>query len=122
MSDQLHGLQRTFPDEELSFVSFSVDPETDRPETLLAYAERYGSDPRWRLLTGDRQAIFRLSRDGFHLAVGEDPASATEPIVHSVRLILVDRTGRIVGYYSATDAAQMAQLRKDVRGLLEQPG
>lgn len=118
MSDQMANLQRTFRHEEgIRFVSFSIDPDHDTPAALAAYAQQYGADSRWRLVTGDRAAITALCRDGFHLAVGAG-TSAREPIAHSVRLILVDRAGRIRGYYDATQAGAMARLRHDARQIL----
>jgi protein SCO1/2 len=54
------------------FVSFSVDPERDTPETLTRYAEGYGADPaRWHFLTGPRRAIAGLATDSFHLGMGD---------------------------------------------------
>ena len=123
MSDQLRALQRTYADAaDLRFISFSVHPAHDTPERLSAYAARHGADARWQLLTGERAALYALCQQGFRLAVGEDAASAREPIVHSVRLVLVDRAGRIRGYYEATDAQAMGRLRRDARQLLEGPG
>jgi len=121
MSDQMHALQRALAkDTELRFVSFSVDPAHDTPEVLAAYATRYGGDPRWTLVTGAREVIARLCQDSFHLAFGDAPASPREPIVHSMRFVLVDRTGRIRGYYEAMDARALARLREDVRRVLSE--
>jgi len=122
MSDQLRALQRAFAhDGELQFVSFSVDPQHDTPGVLLAYAKRYGADERWYLVTGTRGAIDALCKDGFHLSVAQG-RSAHDPIIHSVRFVLMDRTGYIRGYYDAADAREMARLRDDTRRLLQGGG
>ncbi|MBI4004366.1 MAG: protoheme IX farnesyltransferase [Candidatus Omnitrophica bacterium] len=122
MSDAMRSLQQAFPQEPgLAFVSFSVDPIRDTPGVLAAYAQRYGADARWRLLTGPRDDLHALSLNGFRLSVGEQPEVAREPILHSVRLVLVDRAGAIRGYYDATDAAAMARLRQDIPRLLDEP-
>ena len=61
-------------------VSFSVDPEHDRPDTLAAYAARQGADPeRWVFLTGDKREIFGVITDGFRLAVEEGAGASAEP-------------------------------------------
>lgn len=121
MTEQFRSLQRMFADEDaLTFVSFSVDPARDTPELLTAYAKQYGADPRWHLLTGERDALWALCREGFGLAVERTPASAAEPLTHSVRFVLVDRAGRLRGTYPATDAQAMVRLRRDVRQLLEE--
>ena len=60
--------------EDVRLVSISVDPEHDTPAVLLQYAQRFNADPRrWFLLTGDKQAIYRLAREGFRLGI-VDPA------------------------------------------------
>lgn len=104
--------------QELRLVSFSVDPEYDRPGVLAEYADRNGADPeRWVFLTGGREEIWALSKDGFKLAVGEDPGNADEPLFHSGKFVLVDRDGRIRGYYDALDADGYSALLTDLRRL-----
>lgn len=76
---------------------------------------------RHTALTGEREAIFVLCRDGFGLAVDDASGSAREPITHSVRFVLVDRAGRIRGTYAATDGQAMAQLRHDIQRVLKGP-
>lgn len=46
--------------EEVFLISISVDPATDRPERLKAYAQRYQARPGWTFLTGERQTIDQL--------------------------------------------------------------
>jgi protein SCO1/2 len=46
---------------------------------LLEYAARYGADPdRWLFLTGEKQAIYALAQQGFHLSV-EAPEAPRKP-------------------------------------------
>ena len=81
-------------------VSISVDPENDPPDVLQRYAEQYNSDTRtWTFLTGDREQIWKLSKDGFHLPVAEDARNSSMPIMHDSKVALVDRVGRIRGYF-----------------------
>jgi protein SCO1/2 len=101
-------------------VSITVDPATDTPEVLRAYAGRYGARPdRWVFLTGDAGAIYRLSADGFRLAAGEspawDPAVDDGPFFHSSRIVLVDAAGRIRGYYDGDDPGEMRRLQESLR-------
>jgi protein SCO1/2 len=104
----------------VQLISFTVDPDYDTPEVLTAYARRYRAAPgRWRFVTGGREAVWRLAREGFKLGIGEE-GTAEEPITHSVRLALVDRRGRIRGYYDATDAQAMERLYHDTRLVLHE--
>jgi protein SCO1/2 len=105
----------------VTFVSVSVDPAWDTPDVLARYAAQVGAEGRpWVLLTGDPAQITRLCRDGFKLAFGEHDGTAEEPITHSSRLVLLDQTGMIRGYYEATDTQAMSRLQRDVRVLLKE--
>jgi protein SCO1/2 len=120
MTRQMADLQRDFLDvPSVLFVSFSVDPSHDTPEVLTAYAERFDAQASWRFVTGPVQEIEDLVREGFRLGLGQD-GTAEEPITHSVRLALVDPSGRIRGYYDATEPEAMSRLKRDVRRLLEE--
>ena len=90
---------------DVRLVSFSVDPEHDRPEVLARYAASYQADPaRWRFLTGERVPLWTLIRDGFKLPVDydarDDPARL---IFHSGKLALVDRRGQVRGYFGGVE-------------------
>ncbi len=109
-----------FPD--IRLVSFSVDPAYDTPEVLAHYADRYGARPdRWYFLTGETGEVYRLVLDGFRLAVRENAGAARKPgeeVTHSLSFVLVDRAGRIRGYYTGTDPEAMERLRRDAQALL----
>jgi protein SCO1 len=45
---------------DVHLISVSVDPATDTPERLAAWAARFGRTPGWTLVTGDKPAIDRL--------------------------------------------------------------
>jgi protein SCO1 len=99
-------------------VSFTVDPERDSPQALSEYAELYKASPsRWLFLTGEKEKLNYLTRDGFHLAVAADSGSTVEPIVHSTLFVLVDRQGVIRGYYDSTDEKALEKIVADARGL-----
>jgi protein SCO1/2 len=110
---------QTSGDQELRAVTFTVDPTRDDPETLRRYADGFGADPsRWLFVTGDRDAVERLVRDGFRLSIAELPPEererSPEPITHSDRFALVDRELRIRGYYHGTDPDDVVRLERDV--------
>jgi protein SCO1 len=102
---------------DLRFISVTVDPENDTPEVLTRYANAVRKDTRWQFLTGERDEIFALSVTGFKLAAGPG-GSADEPIIHSPRFVLVDRSGVVRGYYDSLDDDSMKSLRRDARRLL----
>jgi protein SCO1/2 len=100
----------------MPLVSFSVDPVHDTPERLNEYAGRYGAEPTWHFLTGDRTAIARLLMDGFKVAFADD-GPATDPITHSDRLVLVDGERRIRGYYHGRTDVDVDRLIGDASRL-----
>lgn len=141
-SAELARLQGEFAAQpDLRLVSITVDPERDTPAALAAYAKRYGADPtRWLFLTGDKRAIYQLAKDGFRLGVVDpddqeqargpvrwlapSPALATHGskglVMHSSRLVLVDRQARIRAYHLSNDEQSLQRLRRNVRVVLRQ--
>lgn len=110
----VHEVFRKDPD--ALCVSISVDPERDTPEALRRYAAKYGaSEDRWLYLRGPVKDVLALSYDGFHIGDPEDP------LIHSQRFILVDRQGRIRGYYRGTETEEVERLLADYR-LLRREG
>jgi len=93
-------------------VSFSVDPENDTPEKLLAYANQNKVSPRmWTFLTGDRKQLTKTLNEGLKLYMGKQRDSADDlmSIGHGSHFVLVDSKMRIRGYYdpSADDAVDV---------------
>ena len=105
----------------IGLLSISVDPERDTPEKLKQYGETFGARPGlWRSLTGDQTEVERTVVKGFHTAMAKVPRENADPhleafeIMHGERLVLVDRLGRIRGYYDADDRDR---LLRDARSL-----
>jgi protein SCO1/2 len=123
LTERMNELQGRFSGEaRFHLVSFTVDPEHDRPEVLGEYAREHGSDPGgWTYLTGEAARIQEVIGKGFLLAVGEG-ATAEEPISHSQRLVLVDGEGNIRGYYDSQDPGEMRLLAEHIARLLERAG
>jgi len=118
MTAQMRKLQDQLP-AKIQLVSFSVDPTNDTPAVLSDYANRNGADPeRWWFLTGERDAMYKVSKEGFKLAVDDTQGTESEPITHSTRFVLVDGAGRIRGYYGIEDAGAMTRLVDDAKKLL----
>ena len=122
ISTRMGELQKPLEKTDVHLVSFSVDPEKDTPTVLRGYAEKLRAEPnRWDFLTGSKSAIYKLSHDGFKLAISDGKEEAGVP-VHSTRMVLVDRHGQIRGYYEATEPDAVTKLVADTNHLLrEQP-
>lgn len=89
MSKNLALIQDAFKDNsEFGIASFSINPENDTPEVLKTYAADYGvTSANWHLLTGAKEAIYKLSNIGFNIFVN------IENFEHSGDFALVDKEG-----------------------------
>jgi len=117
MSARMADLQKRLADNpEIRLVSITVDPCTDTPAVLSDYALRFQArSDRWYFLTGNKSDIHRLAKEGF-LVGGVD-----DVLLHSTRFMLVDRMGRLRGYYDSADEESMAELLAHARVLLKEP-
>jgi protein SCO1/2 len=109
----------------VGLLSVSVDPERDTPERLRQYAKAFGQRKgQWRYLTGDQREVERTVVKGFHIAMARFPSGTAEAgrpaeaaaassgdahleafdIMHGEKFVLVDRMGRIRGFYDADDS------------------
>lgn len=122
ISTRMSELQKPLRDTDVHLVSFTVDPEKDTPEVLRGYAEKLRAQPqRWDFLTGSKADIYSISRNGFSLGISDRSQDDGGP-VHSTRMVLVDRHGKIRGYYDATAPDAVTKLLADTNHLLrEQP-
>ena len=109
--------------EDARLVAFSVDPEYDTPPVLTAWARGLGADPeRWLFLTGDRLQIWRLAEQGFKLPVSSVMGEAPHPILHSQKLVVVDRYGEVRGWFDPLDEpAHVEALLLQVEQALAEP-
>lgn len=100
----------------VKFVSFSVDPARDTPAAFAAYAKKFKADPaRWSFLTGDTAELNRLAHDVFKLS------SVGNGMDHSTRFVLVDKNGRIRGYYGISDGDPVSRIAHDAERLQKEP-
>jgi cytochrome oxidase Cu insertion factor (SCO1/SenC/PrrC family) len=117
MAREMSALYRAFEGtSDLQFVSISVDPGYDTLAVLKAYAAANGvTDARWQFLHTSVENVVDLSENGFMLAADRLPMG------HSTKFALVDREGRIRGYYNALDDKPMAVIREQIKQLLKEP-
>lgn len=91
--------------EEIAFVTISVDPENDTPEVLARYAEDFGATPdRWSFLTGPAHRVTQLGAHQFRVVVDRD--------THTDNILLVDKWGRYRDRFKWDDAYDMKRFVK----------
>lgn len=103
----------------LRLVAYSVTPEVDTPAVLAAFAARYRLPAdRWTLVTGPRAEIARLARERYFAMDDRSPDGGDGgPLLHSEKLLLIDRGGRIRGIYNGLQPADLEHLIEDARVL-----
>jgi protein SCO1/2 len=117
MTGNFGKLQAKFDKKDVQLLSFTVDPEYDTPAQLLAYAQEQGAKPgQWTFLTGSREDIYRLARRGFRL-VATEVGIGSGDFIHTEKFTLLDRGGRVRGYYDGTSDADIRRLEKDIEKL-----
>lgn len=126
LTQQMRRLSESLPaGPDFALVSFSVDPDKDSPQVLKQYAQSLGAnDPRWAFLTGPKAALKTLIEGGFKLSAepGElqSDARGNPDIVHSTKLVLVDRRGVIRGYYDGLLGSSVEAVRRDAQRLAKE--
>ncbi|MBI3548871.1 MAG: SCO family protein [Elusimicrobia bacterium] len=108
MTTRMKSVRRKLPG--IRLVSFSVDP-ADSPAALAKYSKENGAD--WLFLTGRPGQVKRLSVEGFRLSAAEREGE----LIHSDKLALIDKAGRIRGYFDGMDVAAVDALEKAVATL-----
>jgi cytochrome oxidase Cu insertion factor (SCO1/SenC/PrrC family) len=108
---RLQGELAAQPDVRL--VSITVDPSRDTTEVLTRYAGTYNADAdRWLFLTGSEDEVRRFVRERLKLAAEPNPGAPDgSRVLHSPKLTLIDKRGRISGYFDGTDPAAVGRLK-----------
>ncbi|HEU4339298.1 MAG TPA: DUF420 domain-containing protein [Planctomycetota bacterium] len=114
-------------DPRLRFISFSVDPDYDKPEVLQDYRKIWKEDPRWRFVTG--MWVYKLAYEGFKVEEARPNPNATpgNEFFHTQRIYLVDGEGQVRGHYlydyeePSTLPAMADAITRGARALLETP-
>lgn len=121
MTSQLKRVQEAFAnDKDIVLVSHTVDPEYDTTSVLSDYAKQYGAQyGKWFMLHGPKDKLYWLARKGYVLPV-QDGDGGPEDFVHSDKIVLVDKLGRIRGFYSGTDPLKVDTLMIETRLLMQE--
>jgi protein SCO1 len=121
MTQRMRNLQQAVPERlPVRFVSITADPDFDTPEILKRYGDARGVDhSRWHFLTGKKRDVYALSVGGLKFAVvdNEQRTIPEDLFVHSTHFALVDKRGRIRGYFEGTEEAERKQLLQAVKKL-----
>jgi protein SCO1/2 len=108
--EHLHNLKQL---EDVTWVSITVDPDTDTLERLREYAERFGADPeRWLFCRGDFNHVQKIARDFMNVDVSWRG--------HQDYAVVIDREGKIRGMFDAIRLSQLDRLQTLLGKCLEE--
>lgn len=94
---RLAGLQAALAPGEATLLAITIDPDGDTPEVLRQYAEKVGADPQiWRFGRLPEPALKALAA---RAALTVDTVTGGTEILHSIRVLALDREGRLVERY-----------------------
>lgn len=112
-TNNMRLIQKNVEEEELSnveFVTISFDPEYDTPSVLKKYSEVRNLDTsNWMFLTGDKKTTDKVINDVGVVAAVSDSTEMENGnqmyfYVHTDRINLMDKQGRIRGSYLGSKA------------------
>lgn len=117
MNYNVKGLVENFAkDSQVQFLSFTVDPEKDSVAALADYAKKMDyKSGNWWFLTGNKDSIYSLARDGFLVAAAGGKTAAD--FFHSQNLLLIDKEKRIRGIYDGLDESDVKKLKDEIEVL-----
>lgn len=116
LTQHVKMLQRAFKknDTTVHLVSVTVDPQNDTFPALRQYADANGVDhDHWWFLTGDRQTIYNYAYNELHVVMNEG-GQGIDDLIHTQKLVLLDKERHIRGYYDGLDTAELRRCADDI--------
>lgn len=101
--------------DQVVLLSHSVTPDKDTVPVLRGFAKKHGiTSDRWHLLTGSREVIYALGREGYFVEQGAGLGRGPDDFLHAESLVLVDADGHLRGVYNGLNATAVDQLIEDL--------
>lgn len=104
-------------------LSHTVDPMKDTVAALKAYSLRFDADPeQWMFLTGDKKALYDMARYSYLISAEDDTTGVNikDDFIHDKHYSLVDRHGRIRGFYDGLEQKDIDKLISDINALINE--
>ena len=99
---------------ELNYLHISVNPSADTPEEILKHFAKHDidprRDPRWLFLTGSDEETAAVLAD-FGIDVNRRQVTGGELIEHTIKVVVVDTTGKPIATFDTYHWEKEAMLR-----------
>jgi protein SCO1/2 len=123
MNASMENIAKEFVSEEdLIFLSHTVDPETDSVGRMKHFADSLKINAsRWWLLTGTKEKLYEAARKSYLLDNQQDETAAIEDqFIHTQLFALVDKEGYVRGIYDGLDKKELKKLSEDIPRILRE--
>lgn len=112
-------LQHQFAgDDEVMFLSHTVDPDRDSVGKLRQYAlTKNIKAPQWELLTGNKTDIYTLAKKSYFAGDSLGYYGDIGEFLHTEKVLLIDKKRRIRGVYNGTLQVEMDRIAEDIKTL-----
>lgn len=125
MNVQMQRVHKAYKsNDDVKILSFTVDPENDTIQRMKWYADKHGATGNnWHFLTGSKEELYHLARTSYFVlkpAEARNLGDAAGDFIHTNNFVLIDRFGRIRGYYNGTDPKEVDQMINDIGLLLDE--
>jgi protein SCO1/2 len=119
MHRNLKAVYEKFKDnQEVMFLSHTIDYKYDTPHVLKKYAAKLGvDDKKWQFAYGTRDEVYTIAEKSYLTAVQED-STEKGMYVHQGWLVLIDKDRRMRAVYDGTDPKSVEKLNEDIPVLL----
>jgi protein SCO1/2 len=105
---------------DVMFLSHTVDPVHDLPDTLKKYGTDLGADfSNWNFVTGSAEEIYWQAENGYMLTAFPSD-SAEGGFFHTDKIALIDREMHIRGLYDGTSTKEVDKLFEDLKLLVKE--
>ncbi|WP_026694913.1 SCO family protein [Peribacillus kribbensis] len=100
---------------DVELVSFSIDPEIDKPSIMKEYGSKFEADySSWHFLTGYSQSfIEKFSVESFHTLV-KKPENQDQ-VIHGTEFALVNQNGKVIQMYKGNTGFPLKKLIEDIK-------
>ncbi len=101
--------------DQIKFLSYTVMPWHDSVSVLNEYGKKYDIDSeKWNLLTGDKEEIYRVARDGYFADNSFKVQESVSNFIHTENFYLIDKKGKIRGVYNGTLEVEVERLKRHI--------
>lgn len=114
MNEQMMRVDSAFNKEEnFRILSHTVKPEEDDVAALKEYATVHHASKNWIFMTGEKEALYKAGRMSYLL-----DADGIPEFLHTSYFTIVDKKGRLRGFYDGIKPAEVDKMMEDIKILL----